>query len=78
MGQLGTIQETREILEVKVPLFSSDSQQDFRHALVDYCDFYDTKVKPELIHFTQLFKQTVLELTTFLCLESSDALPETI
>ena len=55
-------------------LFSDDTgqHQDFRDALLDYLDFYETNVKPELIHFTQEFKRSVDELTTFLSLENAD------
>ena len=70
--------ETRESLEQKVQLFSEPDNKDFRDALLDYLEFYDTKAKPELIHFTQEFKETVSTLTTFLCLESSDFLMDTM
>jgi len=46
--------------------------------MIDYLEFYDMQAKPELIHFTQDFKETVSTLTTFLCLNSSDGLLETI
>ena len=44
----------------------------------DYLEFYDTKAKPELIHFAQNFKKTIVTLTEFLGLSSSDLLQETI
>lgn len=33
--------------------------RDFSHTLKDYLEFYDTKAKPELIHFTQNFKDKI-------------------
>ena len=57
MGQLVHIQETRDGLESKAQLFSGDSDhKDFTAAIIDYFDFYDSQVKPQLIHFAQEFK----------------------
>lgn len=46
--------------------------------MVDYLEFYDTKVRPELIHFTQEFRRTVSDISAYLALDSSDELPSTI
>ena len=64
----------------KVQIFSGSEghHNHFLDALLDYLEFYETRVKPELIRFAQEFKSTVQDLTTFLALEDSDELQETV
>ena len=79
ISQMVETQETRDLIESKIGQFTSEeTDKYFKDALLDYLDFYDQKVRPELIHFAEEFRSAIQTLSDFLALQTSDELPETI
>ena len=74
-ANLMKIQEIKDFLElVSEKEFTEKGAADknFKATIQDYLDFYQSKVRSELIHFTSQFQEVIKAMSEFFALESSD------